>query len=291
MQQKLINKRHLKSFNFMPSGRSSDFISPSFGHGCLLNCTYCYLKRHVPVGLNISTNINEILSEINSHALFDMTEKPNQVDDTYTVYDISCSEDFALHSKYYNWKDIFRFFKAHPKAKATLATKVIPPEEWLDFNPNQKVRIRFSLMPNLLSRILEPNTAFIADRIIAVNKFVEAGYEVHLNFSPVIVFQDWLKEYNNLFQQIDRIIKPEHKANIKSEVIFLTHNKRKHEYNLNNKLSGEHFIWVPDFQENKLSNNGDINIRYKNSLKKRYINEFTELHDRIIPWNTIRYIF
>ena len=60
-----------------PSGRSSDFISPSFGYGCLLNCSYCYMKRHKPEGLDVATNTNDILTEISNHAYFATVEKPN----------------------------------------------------------------------------------------------------------------------------------------------------------------------------------------------------------------------
>ena len=34
----LVNR---KSMTIRPSGRSTDFISPSFGYGCLFNCSYC----------------------------------------------------------------------------------------------------------------------------------------------------------------------------------------------------------------------------------------------------------
>ena len=37
----LIEKVTRKSMIIRPSGRSTDFISPSFGHGCLFNCSYC----------------------------------------------------------------------------------------------------------------------------------------------------------------------------------------------------------------------------------------------------------
>jgi len=37
----MISKINRKSLIIKPSGRSTDFISPSFGHGCLYNCTYC----------------------------------------------------------------------------------------------------------------------------------------------------------------------------------------------------------------------------------------------------------
>lgn len=36
---------------------------------------------------------------------------------------------------------------------------------------------------------------------------------------------------------------------------------------------------------------GGDNIRYKHTLKAQYIRDWTKLHDDIIPWNKIRYIF
>ena len=56
-------------------------------------------------------------------------------------------------------------------------------------------------------------------------------------------------------------------------------------------LDRENLIWRPDIQEEKTSQYGGKNIRYKWRLKKQLINEFKQLHNSIIPWNTIRYIF
>lgn len=270
------------------SGRSSDYISPSFGYGCLYNCTYCYMKRHVNNGLTISKNINQILTEINNHSYFTNVEKPNQTHDIFTTYDISCNEDFALHHKYYDWKKIFNFFKEHPIAMATLATKTIP-FNFLDFNPNKKVRIRFSLMPQKISSIIEPKTAKIIDRIKAVDEFIKAGYDVHLNFSPVIVYNEWIKDYSKLFELCNTYIK--NKETVFSEVIFLTHNVNKHYENIKNNLPGENLIWRPELQENKKSIYGGNNLRYNIKYKKRYIDLFKEIHNKKIPWNKIRYIF
>jgi len=284
----MIQKVTRKSMIIRPSGRSSDYIAPSFGYGCLLNCSYCYMKRNVPEGLSVAKNIEDILTAINNHSLFDTIEKPNQTDPKYITYDIACNEDFALHSKYYNWKKIFQFFLEHPYAKATFATKIIPIK-FLEYNPLKKVRIRFSLMPQKISSIVEPNTPDIIDRIKAVNAFIEAGYEVHLNFSPVIINDNWLKEYNLLFNMCNDYI--DYKDEVKSEVIFLTHNKNKHQYNIDNNIPGEDLLWNPSIQEEKTSSYGGVNVRYKRSLKQESINLFKELHDSIIPWNTIRYIF
>jgi DNA repair photolyase len=42
----LVREVKRKTFDIRPSGRSTDFITPSFGYGCLYNCAYCYCKRH-----------------------------------------------------------------------------------------------------------------------------------------------------------------------------------------------------------------------------------------------------
>ena len=184
--------------------------------------------------IDIAKNIGDILTAINNHAYFYAdVEKPNQTDEYYMTYDIACNEDFALHAKYHDWPKIFEFFRTHPVAKATLATKIIPID-FLEYNPERKVRIRFSLMPQRLSSIIEPNTSEIIDRIKAIDAFIEAGYDVHVNFSPVVVYDNWLEDYEYLFQLVNDYV--DYKDIVKAEVIFLTHNENKHNYNLINNL-------------------------------------------------------
>tara|TARA_R110002012_G_scaffold157184_1_gene318264 strand:- start:341 stop:1192 length:852 start_codon:yes stop_codon:yes gene_type:complete len=276
-----------KSMVIRESGRSTDFISPSFGFGCLLNCSYCYMKRHTnDNSLSIAKNTEQIISSINDHVTWLPIKTSNQTDSDYWTYDISCNEDFALHAKHHDWKFIFDFFKNHPKAKASFATKIIP-KKFLEYNPEKKVRIRFSLMPQRVSSILEPKTPLIIDRIKAINDFQKAGYDVHINFSPVVLYKGWVNDYSELFKQVDENVI--NKKGVLSEVIFLTHNEKKHHDNLDAKVPGEKLLWVPDSQEAKVSQYGGSNLRYK--FKQRYIDQFKSLHNEIIPWNTIRYIF
>ena len=284
----MIKQITRKSMKIRPSGRSSDFISPSFGYGCLLECSYCYMKRHKPKGLDYATNINEILDAINRHVMFTVVDKPNQTHAKYITYDIACNEDFALHSKYYNWVKIFEFFKEHDKAMGTFATKIIPTT-FLIYNPNEKIRIRFSLMPQKLSTQLEPNTAKIIDRIKSVNVFRNKGYDVHLNYSPVVLYKGWEQDYQDLFNLVDKYV--EDKENVLSEVIFLTHNVKKHAQNKQNNTKSEHLLWQPSIQEKKTSQYGGQNVRYNLNLKWHSVNKFKTMHKEIIPWNTIRYIF
>ena len=195
----MITKIRRKTFTIRPSGRSTDFISPSFGHGCLYNCSYCYMKRHKPKDLNVATNTGDILTAINNHAFFTPVDKPNQTHSDFTTYDISCNEDYALHAKHHDWKKTFEFFKDHPIAMGSFATKYVNPD-LTTFDPEGKIRIRFSLMPQKMADIHEPHTSKIINRIKAIDAFIDSGYDVHVNFSPVVVYKGWEKDYEELFQ-------------------------------------------------------------------------------------------
>jgi len=271
-----------------PSGRSTDFISPSFGHGCLYNCSYCYMKRHKPKGLDVATNTGDILTAVNNHAYFTPVDKPNQTHAEFTTYDISCNEDFALHAKHHDWKRTFQFFKDHPIAMGSFATKYVNPD-LIEFDPEGKIRIRFSLMPQNMADIHEPHTSKIIDRIKAIDAFIDAGYDVHINFSPVIVYEGWLEDYKDLFNMVNDYVS--YKDIVLCEVIFLTHNFNKHLANSEKHPETEVTLWTPDIQETKISQYGGENIRYKRGLKRQYIREWTQVHNETIPWNTIRYIF
>jgi spore photoproduct lyase len=283
----LVNTKR-KNLIIRPSGRSTDFLTPTIIMGCGFQCSYCYCKRYKTEGVDVATNINDILTEIDHHVWFADVEKPNQTHPEFISYDLGCNSDMALHAKHYDWRKVFDFFKNHPKAMGSFATKYVN-EDLLTYNPEGKIRIRFSLMPQKYADKLEPNTTSIDLRIKNIDRFIKAGYDVHINFSPVIVEKDWLIEYGELFRKVQGGV--EYKDKVKAEVIFLTHNEGKHQYNLDNSLFGEELLWKPEIQENKTSQYGGNNIRYKHDLKSQYIKQWVELHDSIIPWNTIRYIF
>ena len=246
------------------------------------------MKRHRDKGLTIATNTGDILTAINNHAYFTPVDKPNQTHAEYTTYDISCNEDFALHAKHHQWEKIFEFFRDHPIAMGSFATKYVNPK-LTSFDPQGKVRIRYSLMPQHKSDLHEPSTSKIIDRIKAIDAFIDAGYDVHINFSPVIVYDGWLEDYANLFNMVNDYV--QYKDQVLSEVIFLTHNFKKHVINLARHPETEIDLWVAERQETKVSQYGGENTRYKLSLKSEYIRQFKQLHNQIIPWNTIRYIF
>lgn len=296
----IANKRNLlilgvkKSLNARPNSRSSDFIAPSHSNGCAMACSYCYVPRRKGYANPITTfvNIEQITGYLRRHAVKQgVRSEPSQIDPKYWVYDIGengdCSVDALICD---NVRDLVDLFRSLPNAKASFATKFVN-RDLLAYDPQQKTRIRFSLMPHSAARVVDVRTSPISDRIDAINDFHAAGYEVHFNFSPVIYYDGWVEEYRELFQQLADVLRPEVKAQIAAEIIFLTHNDKLHEINLGWHPKGEELLWKPDLQETKYSQTGGRNLRYKRGFKGDIVSEFCTLLAAELPECRIRYAF
>jgi len=283
-----------KSLDVRPNGRSADFIAPSYANGCALACSYCYVPRRKGYANPISTfvNIDDMADAIARHARkLGPKPGPNQVDPDLWVYDIGENGDCAVDALISdNVRDLVALFRDLPDAKGSFATKYVN-RSLLDYDPQGKTRVRFSLMPRRIARLVDIRTSPIADRIAAIGPFFEAGYEVHINLSPVIYYEGWLEDYADLFDQLADTVPPPALARLKAEVIFLTHNDRLHQVNMAWHPKGETLLWVPDLQEAKISETGGHNVRYRRGLKGQLVREFTELLKSKLPACTVRYAF
>jgi spore photoproduct lyase len=276
------------------NGRSTDFLAPSTSNGCAMSCAYCYVPRHKGYAnpITIFVNADEITAAIRRHAgRLGPKPQPNQIDSSLWVYDVGvngdCSVDAALSD---NVRDLVELFKELPNAKGSFATKFVNPA-LLAYDPRRKMRIRFSLMPEGTGRVLDVRTAPMPERIRAMEPFHDAGWEVQINFSPVVITEDWLERYDELFTEIDDTIPTRVKDGLACEIIFLTHNARLHEVNLGWHPTAEDLLWTPENQEAKVSQGGGHNIRYRHGYKGRMVRRFLELLERRLPYIRVRYAF
>jgi spore photoproduct lyase len=283
-----------KSLSARRNERSSDFIAPSTSNGCAMACSYCYVPRRKGFAnpITVFANVEQITGYLERHAGRQGTKpEPNQCDPVDWVYDIGengdCSVDAMVSD---NVQDLVQLFARLPNAKASFATKLVN-RQLLDYDPRRGTRVRFSLMPEGVSKQLDIRTSKIADRIAAIDDFVEAGYEVHLNFSPVVVHEGWLEEWAELFDQVDAGTNARTKAQLAAEVIFLTHNEGLHEVNLGWHPRGEELLWRPDLQQAKRSQSGQWNVRYKSPWKGTWVNRLTDLMAEKLPYCRVRYAF
>ncbi|MEU8820323.1 spore photoproduct lyase family protein [Actinoplanes sp. NPDC048796] len=283
-----------KSLSARPNGRSADFIAPSTANGCAMACAYCYVPRHKGYSnpITVFANIDKILGYVQRHAARQGVKPAgNECDPLAWVYDIGensdCSVDALLSD---NVRDLVELFRWIPTAKASFATKYVN-RDLLDWDPQGRTRVRFSLMPQADAKLLDIRTSPIAERIAAIDDFVAAGYEVHVNFSPVVVRDGWLEAWAELFGQLDAGIGAAAKQQLACEVIFLTHNRDLHEVNLGWHPKAEELLWRPELQQPKRSQNGSWNVRYRTGSKGAYVQALTGLIAERIPYCRVRYAF
>lgn len=286
-----------------PNNNSSDAISPNFIWGCMGGCmkSYCYVGRYNSDTVRVNTNWDDIFNSILKWRKKQPEVKtPNQQSDTQYVVDIGCSSDLSLHQKHLTkaanienlgnlfskpvksgLKLILRWFDISKDLQPTFATKY-PSMLKLDVNSfRRKPRVRISLMPQEYSYVLEPKTDLIEDRIQDIKRLQDLGFEVHLNFSPIIYTPTSLDSYKKLFKQIDEA--DFDKTTVKCEVIFLTNHKNSME------RIGEEQKEIMKYSCEVKNQSGVM--RYPIKYKRQMTEKFKEVLNEYLPWCEVRYCF
>ncbi|MET7756119.1 spore photoproduct lyase family protein [Streptomyces sp. NPDC005389] len=283
-----------KSFGIRPNGRSADWIAPGLSNGCAMACAYCYVPRRKGFAnpITVFTNVERVLGSLGRHiAGMGRKEEPNQCDAQAWVYDIGengdCSVDDLISD---NTADLIRAFRRWPTAKASFATKFVNPD-LLRLDPQGRTRIRFSVMPPDDSRLLDIRTSPVPDRLAAAADFLDAGYEVHFNLSPVVIRPGWEQAWADLLRTMDDVLPQRVKDQAAAEIILLTHNQDLHQVNLGWHPRAEDVLWRQDIQQPKRSENGSWNVRYRNATKAQAVDTLSRLIEERAPWMRVRYAF
>ncbi|WP_432521488.1 spore photoproduct lyase family protein [Kineococcus sp. SYSU DK006] len=283
-----------KSLAARPNGRSADFIAPSTANGCAMACAYCYVPRRKGYSnpVTVFANIEQITGYLERHVRRQgVKAEPNQCDPASWVYDIGENSDCSVDAEVSdNVDDLVALFRGLPTAKASFATKHVN-RRLLQLDPQGRTRVRFSLMPERVAKVLDVRTSPVRERLAALDDFVAAGYEVHLNLSPVVVHEGWLPLWAELLDSLGAATGEATKRQLQAEVIFLTHNERLHEVNLGWHPRAEDLLWRPAMQEAKRSEGGGTNVRYRAGDKGRYVRELLDLIAERAPYLHVRYAF
>ncbi|WP_329469369.1 spore photoproduct lyase family protein [Streptomyces sp. NBC_01723] len=283
-----------KTLATRPNGRSADWIAPGASNGCAMACAYCYVPRRKGYAnpVTVFTNIDGIIAHLGRHiARQGPKPEPNQCDAEAWVYDVGengdCSVDALICD---NTADLVHAFRQWPTAKASFATKFVNPD-LLALDPRGRTRIRFSLMPPDDSRLLDVRTSPVAERIAAAADFLDAGYEVHFNLSPVVVRPGWEEAWAELLRHLDDVLPERVRRQAAAEVIMLTHNRELHGVNQGWHPRAEEVLWRPELQEAKRSENGALNVRYRAGVKADAVARLRALVAAHAPWLRVRYAF
>ena len=270
-----------KTLKTKDNNNSANCIAPNLIYGCFGGCvdTYCYMSRYNGRRVFINQNVDDIFNSVVEWEK-GYTKYPDQQDPVYTMVDIACNTDLVLLQKHMPepLHDYLKRYDEHPRLNSTMATKY-PKLLKLDvLHFNKSPRVRVSLMPQKYSSILEPKMQPIKSRIHDINRLKTLGWEVHVNYSPLVFYPGWKDEYNNLFKKVKKIA-----GENKCEVIALT--------NHHNQMTKA----TPEVQEImrrscEVKNKSGV-MRYPIKHKTRLLNEFKDIYSQHFNINTIRYIF
>ena len=277
----MIKLQKTKTLITKPNNNSANCIAPNVIYGCFGGCvnTYCYMSRNNNTRVYVNTNVDDIFNSVVEWEK-SYTKIPDQQDPVYTMVDVSCNSDLVLMQKHMP-EPLLNYLKRyddHPRLNSTMATKYPSLLELDVTHFNKKPRVRVSLMPQEYSDVLEPKMQKISSRIQDINRLKNLGWEVHINFSPLIFYLNWKEYYYNLFKEVKEVV-GEHKC----EVIALTNHARQME-----KATEESKEIMKYSSE--IKNSSGI-MRYPLIHKTKFIEEFKKIYSEFFNLANIRYIF
>ena len=276
-----IKVQQTKTLVTKDNNNSANCIAPNLIYGCFGGCvdTYCYMSRYNGHRVFVNTNVDDIFESVVKWEE-GYTKVPDQQDPKYTMVDIACNTDLVLMQKHLPEPliDYLKRYDDHPQLNSTMATKY-PSLLKLDVNHfNKKPRVRVSLMPQRFADVLEPKMQKTADRIPEINRLKDLGWEVHINYSPLIFYKKWKQDYSDLFKMVKEI------AGVnKCEVIALTNHANQM------ARSSDQAKELMSLSSEVKNSSGVM--RYPLKHKTRLLEEFKELYSQYFGLDTIRYIF
>lgn len=215
-------KRHLiigtrKTHNYTENHKVSDFLVPYTSSGCTAMCLYCYLV----------CNYNKcayLRLFVNREQMLDKIIKTAEKSDRDLTFEIGSNSDLILENSITNnlvWT-IENFAKSK-KGFLTFPTKFDMVDPILNIYGKEKIIIRMSVNPTELINKIEFGTSNLQNRIIAINKLCDAGYQVGIIIAPIILVPNWRNFYEELMTTLYENLNEKSKSTIFFELIFMTY--------------------------------------------------------------------
>ena len=206
-----------KTHKYVENHKVSDYLVPYTSSGCTAMCLYCYLvcNYNKCSYLRLFVNREQMLEKIIKTA--NNSEKD-------LTFEIGSNSDLILENTItnnLNWT--IENFKNSKKGKLTFPTKFDMVDSILNLDHKNKIIVRMSLNPAELINKIEFGTSRLDKRIEALNKLVEAGYEIGILIAPIILIDNWEILYEELFKQMKEKLSKKVKEKAFFELIFMTY--------------------------------------------------------------------
>ena len=277
-------KKHLiigvrKTHKYEPNHKVSDFLVPYTSSGCTAMCMYCYLVCNFNKCsyLRLFVNREEMLEKIIKTA--------SKLPPT-TTFEIGSNSDLVLENTITgNLPWTIENFIRTPNGILTFPTKFDMIDPILNINAKNRVIPRMSVNPQEIINKVEFGTSRLNDRITAINKLKDSGYNVGILVAPIILINNWEKLYENLFKTLSEKLTEKAKKEVFFEMIFMTYSY------IHRMINSDMFPNAINlFDKDQMTMRGRGKYMYKQSIKESATQEILTMFRKYFPKNKLIYI-
>lgn len=215
-------KQHLvvgvrKTHRYVPNHKVSDWLVPYTSSGCRAACLYCYLvcNYNKCAYLRLFVNREQMLARI---------LKADAAAELPQTFEIGSNSDLVLENVITsNLTWTIERFGREGRGRLTFPTKFAMVEPLLGLAHAGKSIFRMSVNPADIVRRVELGTSPLPERIRAINDMAAAGYPVGLLIAPVILVDDWRRQYGELIDQLAAGLSSRVRGSGFVEIILMTY--------------------------------------------------------------------
>lgn len=179
----------------------------AFVSDCHLECTYCILQDYLQ-------NNPVITLHANTEEIFDAIRKRAErfSGQTFRIGTGELSDSLALDHITGLSREIVEFASTVPNLVMELKTKTANIDNLLGLSHNKNVVISWSINPQSYIQKEEHKCDTLESRLKAARTCADHGYPVGFHFDPLLYYDNWRSEYDNVIDQLAELFKPEELA-------------------------------------------------------------------------------
>ncbi len=182
--------------------------------GCMGQCEYCYLNTQFGKNPYIRVYVN--LDEILDRAAQYIDERQADL----TLFEGAATSDPVPVEPYTgSLAQTIQFFARQEHARFRFVSKFTDVESLLSLEHQGRTTIRFSINADHIIKNFEHFTPGLANRLQAAGQIARAGYPFGFIIGPVMLFEGWEKEYQQMFDHIIESLKGYQQSNFSFEII------------------------------------------------------------------------
>jgi spore photoproduct lyase len=173
----------------------------ALGTSCPGGCQYCYLQTTLGKKpyVRVYVNIDEILE----HLAKVIAERAPAIT---TFEAASTSDPVAVEHLTGSLRRAIDFFGGQPLGRMRVVTKFPHIDSLLAADHKGHTRFRFSVNSRYVIEHFEGQTAPFDERIEAAGKIYNAGYPLGFIVAPIMIYDGWEREYDELFAKLAQTI-------------------------------------------------------------------------------------